>query len=162
MATFGLSKIALGVRLRHCVCLTSPSSEKATTISLPASQGQSQSSSNATTDCPQATKFSLHGSLLIPGSSPARVPSRSHFLPQACSSSSQPVAWSPFPLSQAPSLQRNRMVLTSPTHDPCPRRTLGLRPTIILARARGVPLWRWCLRHLLRAIDCGRAVGGHG
>jgi len=68
----------------------------------------------------------------------------------------------PFALAQALSLQRTRMVLLNPTHDSCPRRIPGLPPTILLARARSVSLWRWCLWQLLRAIDCGTAVGGHG
>ena len=68
---------------------------------------------------------------------------------------------SPFPLAQALSLQRTRMVLQNPNHVPSPRHTPGIRPTILLARARGVPLWRWCLPQLLRAIDCRGAVGGH-
>lgn len=44
--------------------------------------------------------------------------------------------------AQALSLRRTRMVVQSPTHDPCPRRAPGLRPTILLARASGLPLWR--------------------
>jgi hypothetical protein len=84
------------------------------------------------------------------------------FCPLASSSSSQTVVWPPFPLAQALSLRRIRMVLHNHGHDPSPRHTPGLRPTILLARARGVPLWRWCLRQLLRAIDCRRAVGSHG
>ena len=103
-----------------------------------------------------------HRSLLIPGSSPARVFSCSHFCPRACSSSSQTVVWFSFPLAQALSLRRIRMALHRHGHDPSPRRATGLRPTILHARARSLPLWRGSLRQLLRAIDCGRAVGGHG
>lgn len=69
---------------------------------------------------------------------------------------------SPFPLAQALSLRRIRMGLHNHGHAPSPLHTPGLRPRIVLARARGVPLWRWCLQQLLRAIDCGCAVGGHG